>query len=205
MTEATEARSLTTTMVIDHKNVDAGSPPVRSSKKTFTDDLYATFSSPLAWILVLALIITWSFVFVIMFDLTDYKAISGHPPSGIRKVLKDSGRRGGLSKIGSDPVKAMNDAVEESANVISLMVKFAANLIAPAEDEGNLYAVRKKGEFLPSRSKVIEMQAKKNLPAIEVVEEEEEEEEEGDEVEAAGEMEEEEEEEEEEDYEEGEE
>ena len=64
-------------MVIDSKNGDAGSPSVRGSKKTFTDDLHSTFSSPLAWILVLALIITWSCVFVIMFDLMDYKTISG--------------------------------------------------------------------------------------------------------------------------------
>uniref|UniRef100_A0A3B4X231 Triadin n=1 Tax=Seriola lalandi dorsalis TaxID=1841481 RepID=A0A3B4X231_SERLL len=146
MTEAVEARSstTTTTMVIDNKNVDAGSPSARTPKKTFTDDLYSTFSSPLAWILVLALIITWSCVFVIMFDLLDYKTISGHPPPAVRKVLKDSGHRGGLTKIGSDPVKAVNDAVEETANVISVILKFAANLIAPEEDEGNLYAVRKK-------------------------------------------------------------
>lgn len=69
--------STTTTMVIDSKNGDAGSLSVRGSKKTFTDDLHSTFSSPLAWILVLALIITWSCVFVIMFDLLDYKTISG--------------------------------------------------------------------------------------------------------------------------------
>lgn len=74
---ATPARSTTTTMVIDSKNGDVGSQSARGSKKTFTDDLYLTFSSPLAWILVLALVITWSCVFVIMFDLTDYKTISG--------------------------------------------------------------------------------------------------------------------------------
>ncbi|XP_035534741.1 triadin-like isoform X3 [Morone saxatilis] len=136
MTEAVEARSTTTTMVIEGKNGDAGSLSVRGSKKTFTDDLHSTFSSPLAWILVLALVITWSCVFVIMFDLMDYKTVSG-----------------GLSKIGSDPLKAVNNVVEESTNVISVILKFAANLIAPDEDEGNLYAVRKKGEFLPSRSK----------------------------------------------------
>lgn len=64
-------------MVIDSKSGDVGSLSARGSKKTFTDDLYSTFSSPLAWILVLALIITWSCVFVIMFDLMDYKTISG--------------------------------------------------------------------------------------------------------------------------------
>uniref|UniRef100_A0A3B5BA37 Triadin n=1 Tax=Stegastes partitus TaxID=144197 RepID=A0A3B5BA37_9TELE len=128
MTEAVEARSsTTTTMVIESKNGDAGSPPSRVSKKSFKEDVYSTFSSPLAWILVLALVITWSCVFVIMFDLMDYKTISG-----------------GISRIGSDPMKAVNDAVEESSNVISMVFRFAANLIAPEEDEGNLYAVRKK-------------------------------------------------------------
>uniref|UniRef100_A0A665V9F4 Triadin n=1 Tax=Echeneis naucrates TaxID=173247 RepID=A0A665V9F4_ECHNA len=139
-------------------NGDAGSPSARTPKKTFTDELYSTFSSPLAWILVLALIITWSCVFVIMFDLMDYKTISGitpshehfpslclillsliqpgHPSHGVRKVLKDSEHRGGLTKIGSDPVKAVNDAVEGSANVITAILKFAASLVAPEEDEG---------------------------------------------------------------------
>uniref|UniRef100_A0A3P8V1J0 Uncharacterized protein n=1 Tax=Cynoglossus semilaevis TaxID=244447 RepID=A0A3P8V1J0_CYNSE len=148
MTEAMEARtSTTTTMVIDSKTADAGSASAR--KKTFTDDLYSTFSSPLAWILVLALIVTWSCVFVIMFDLMDHKAISGttrslfgssnRPPPLARKVLKDSGPRGGLTKLGSDPMKAVNDVVEESGNVISVLYRFAANLIAPGEDDGTFH------------------------------------------------------------------
>ncbi|XP_042247138.1 triadin-like, partial [Thunnus maccoyii] len=171
MTETVEARSstTTTTMVIDTKNGDAVSPLTRTSKKTFIDDLYSTFSSPLAWILVLALVITWSCVFVIMFDLMDYKTFSG-----------------GLTKIGSDPVHAVNYALEETTNMFSAILKFAANLVAPEEDDGNLYAVRKKGEFLPSRSKVIGMQAK-TQPVVEVAEDEEEEGQEGDEMEAAGE------------------
>ncbi|KAF7650456.1 hypothetical protein LDENG_00125860 [Lucifuga dentata] len=162
MTEAVEVRSsTTTTMVIDSRNGDTRSAPVRTSKKTFTDDLYSTFSSPLAWILVLALIITWSCVFIIMFDLMDSKTMSG-----------------GLSRISSDPMKLVNDAMEESANMFSGIFKFAANLIAPDEDDGNLYAVRKKalgwleeeeeeevvvtikkakGEFLPSRSKGVSL------------------------------------------------
>lgn len=69
--------SVTTTMVIDGKAGEAGSTTLRSSKKMFTDDLYSTFSSPLAWILVLALIITWTCVFIIMFDVADYKTIAG--------------------------------------------------------------------------------------------------------------------------------
>lgn len=67
--------SVTTTMVIDSKDGGRGSPTMRV--KSFKDDLYSTFSSPLAWILVLALVITWSCVFVIMFDLMNSKTISG--------------------------------------------------------------------------------------------------------------------------------
>nr|XP_040017070.1 triadin-like isoform X1 [Gasterosteus aculeatus aculeatus] len=144
---ARSSASSTTTMVIDGSNAAAAA---RGPKKTFSDDLHSTFSSPLAWILVLALIITWSCVFVIMFDLVDYKTVSGRPPPLPRKVLKDSGRRGGLSRIGSDPLKAVNDAVEESTNAIGAVLKFVAGLVAPEDEEGNLYAVRKKGEFLPS-------------------------------------------------------
>uniref|UniRef100_A0A3B3Z4N7 Triadin n=1 Tax=Poecilia mexicana TaxID=48701 RepID=A0A3B3Z4N7_9TELE len=165
MTEAAEARSsVTTTMVIDGKAVEAGSTTLRSSKKTLTDDLYSTFSSPLAWILVLALIITWTCVFIIMFDVADYKTIAG-----------------GLSKFGSDPVKVVNDAVDESTNIISAVFSFAANLIAPDEEEGTLYAVRKKGEFLPPRSKVIGMQVQTKLETAEEAAKEEEEEEEANE------------------------
>uniref|UniRef100_A0A3Q2G4A1 Triadin n=1 Tax=Cyprinodon variegatus TaxID=28743 RepID=A0A3Q2G4A1_CYPVA len=139
MTDAAEARSsVTTTMVIDGKVGEAGSTTVRGSKKTLTEDFYSTFSSPLAWILVLALVITWTCVFVIMFDLADYKTIADRPSAGIRKVLKDSGRRGGLSKFSSDPVKVVNDAVDESTNMISSVFNFAASLIAPEEDEGKL-------------------------------------------------------------------
>lgn len=36
-------------------------------------------------------------------------------------------------------MKAVNDAVEESTNVVSALLKFAANLIAPEEDEGNTH------------------------------------------------------------------
>ncbi|XP_056150176.1 triadin-like [Lampris incognitus] len=149
MTEAVEVRSsTTTTMVIDSKSGDAGSPPARLSRKTFTDDIYSTFSSPLAWILVLALVITWSCVFVIMFDLMDYRTLSGAPPPpAVRKALKETGRRGGLYKISSDPMKVVNEAMDESSNLVSMMLNFAASLIAPEEDEGNLYAVRKKGSY----------------------------------------------------------
>lgn len=45
---------------------------------------------------------------------------------------------GGLRKFGSDPLKAVNDAVEESTNMVSAIFRFAASLVAPEEDEGTM-------------------------------------------------------------------
>ncbi|CAL8314836.1 unnamed protein product [Boreogadus saida] len=119
-------------MVIDARGGEGSSRA--APKKTFMDHFYATFSSPIAWVLVLALVITWSCVFVIIFDMMDYKTLSGPPPA-VRKTLKDTERRGGLTKLGSDPMKAVNDAVEGSSSVLTSIFSFAANLIAPDEDE----------------------------------------------------------------------
>lgn len=43
---------------------------------------------------------------------------------------------GGLSSIASDPVKAVNDVVDGSANLVGAVMKFAASLVAPDEDDG---------------------------------------------------------------------
>lgn len=45
---------------------------------------------------------------------------------------------GGLRQIGSDPMKVVNDAVEESTNVLSAVLRFAASLVAPEEDKGTV-------------------------------------------------------------------
>lgn len=45
---------------------------------------------------------------------------------------------GGLSRIGSDPMKLVNDIVDESTNLVTVVLRFAANLVAPEEDEGTL-------------------------------------------------------------------
>ncbi|XP_066563439.1 uncharacterized protein trdn isoform X2 [Amia ocellicauda] len=73
MTELTaEGRpSATTTAVIDSKNGSILQSSIKSPKKSVTEDLASTFSSPTAWLLVIALIVTWSAVAVIMFDLID--------------------------------------------------------------------------------------------------------------------------------------
>ena len=66
-----------TTTVIDSKNGSVPKSPGKVLKRTVTEDLMTTFSSPAAWLLVIALIVTWSAVAVVMFDLVDYKNLSG--------------------------------------------------------------------------------------------------------------------------------
>uniref|UniRef100_A0A8C8JBH1 Triadin n=1 Tax=Oncorhynchus tshawytscha TaxID=74940 RepID=A0A8C8JBH1_ONCTS len=133
----TGSQSFTTTMVIESKNGEAGHPPARVTKRTATDDLYTTFSSPMAWILVVALVVTWSCVAIIMFDLMDYKGLTGvSPPPAVRKVIKDAGRsRGSIQHISSDPMKVVNEAVEESTDWGKLLLTFVSSLVAPEEEE----------------------------------------------------------------------
>ncbi|KAJ8396256.1 hypothetical protein AAFF_G00021230 [Aldrovandia affinis] len=135
-TTFSKVRSSTTTTVIDSKNGDVGHQSIRLSKKTVTDDLYTTFSSPMAWLLVLALIVTWSAVAVIMFDLMDYKGLTGPRPAGVSNAIKEAERpRGGIQDIGSDPMKVVNDAVEESSDWMNTFMAFVSDLLTPEDDD----------------------------------------------------------------------
>nr|XP_057913084.1 uncharacterized protein LOC131107248 isoform X2 [Doryrhamphus excisus] len=51
-------------------------PPARANQRTILDDIILTFSSPMAWLLVVALVITWTAVAVVLFDLLDYKTLA---------------------------------------------------------------------------------------------------------------------------------
>lgn len=66
-----------TTTIIDGKNGSIPSSSMKVGKKSVTEDLVTTFSSPAAWLLVVALIVTWSAVAIVMFDLVDYKDFAG--------------------------------------------------------------------------------------------------------------------------------
>ncbi|XP_076128210.1 uncharacterized protein trdn isoform X2 [Alosa pseudoharengus] len=142
MAESEARYSSTTTTVIESKNGDAMGSSLRVSKRSMTDDFYSTFSSPMAWVLVLALIITWSGVAIIMFDLLDTQSLKG----GIPDITA------------ADPVKVMNEAMEESSDWMNTFLGVVSSLFAPEdEDEGvTPHTVRKKGEFLPPRKKEIE-------------------------------------------------
>uniref|UniRef100_A0A3Q2QYM4 Triadin n=1 Tax=Fundulus heteroclitus TaxID=8078 RepID=A0A3Q2QYM4_FUNHE len=56
------------------------SPSSPSNQRTFLDEVILTFTSPMAWLLVVALILTWSGVAIVLFDLLDYKTLAGLPP-----------------------------------------------------------------------------------------------------------------------------
>lgn len=52
-------------------------PAAQPNQTTFLDEVITTFSSPMAWLLVVALILTWSGVAIVLFDLLDYKTLAG--------------------------------------------------------------------------------------------------------------------------------
>ncbi|KAB0355622.1 hypothetical protein FD755_021563 [Muntiacus reevesi] len=83
-----EGNASTTTTVIDSKNGSVPKSPGKVLKRTVTEDIVTTFSSPAAWLLVIALIITWSAVAVVMFDLVDYKNLSvNNPPANLGDMV----------------------------------------------------------------------------------------------------------------------
>nr|AAH34343.1 Trdn protein [Mus musculus] len=120
MTEITaEGNASTTTTVIDNKNGSIPKSPGKVLKRSVTEDIVTTFSSPAAWLLVIALIITWSAVAIVMFDLVDYKNFSASS----------------IAKIGSDPLKLVNDAVEETTDWIYGFFSLLSDIISSEGDE----------------------------------------------------------------------
>ncbi|XP_055247713.1 triadin isoform X37 [Gorilla gorilla gorilla] len=120
MTEITaEGNASTTTTVIDSKNGSVPKSPGKVLKRTVTEDIVTTFSSPAAWLLVIALIITWSAVAIVMFDLVDYKNFSASS----------------IAKIGSDPLKLVRDAVEETTDWIYGFFSLLSDIISSEDEE----------------------------------------------------------------------
>ncbi|XP_054425885.1 triadin isoform X14 [Pteronotus mesoamericanus] len=120
MTEITaEGNASTTTTVIDNKNGSVPKSPGKVLKRTVTEDIVTTFSSPAAWLLVIALIITWSAVAVVMFDLVDYKNFSASS----------------ISKIASDPLKFAHHAVEETTDWVYGFFSLLSDIISSEGDE----------------------------------------------------------------------
>ncbi|XP_021096319.1 triadin isoform X2 [Heterocephalus glaber] len=120
MTEITaEGNASATTTVVDSKNGSVPKSPGKVLRRTVTEDIVTTFSSPAAWLLVIALIITWSAVAIVMFDLVDYKNFSASS----------------IAKIGSDPLKLVHDAVEETTDWFYGFFSLLSDIISSEGDE----------------------------------------------------------------------
>ncbi|KAL3979895.1 potassium voltage-gated channel Eag-related subfamily H member 3 [Sarotherodon galilaeus] len=123
--------------------------PSRPNQRTFLDDVILTFTSPMAWLMVVALIITWSAVAIVLFDLLDYKTLADYtsycddpvclppglpPPAAIAK--RSMRTRGGVR-----PIKSGSAGVspQESTDWLEMMWAFAASLVAPDEEEEGIH------------------------------------------------------------------
>ncbi|KAL6095663.1 trdn [Pungitius sinensis] len=132
------------------KNSGGGSgPPARTNQKTFLDDVILTFTSPMAWLLVVALVITWSGVAIVLFDLLDPKTLteytsycddpvclsSGLPPpsAAAQRGLK---ARGGFRPVKSSPAGLPVEVTpQESADWLEMIWTFAASMVAPDDED----------------------------------------------------------------------
>ncbi|NXK29860.1 TRDN protein, partial [Piprites chloris] len=108
----------TTTTIIDGKN---GSVPssMKVGKKSVTEDLVTTFSSPAAWLLVVALIVTWSAVAIVMFDLVDYKDLAGRS----------------VNKLSTEPLRIIHETLEESTDWIYGFFSLLSDIVWSDDDD----------------------------------------------------------------------
>lgn len=103
----------------------------------------------MAWLMVVALIITWSAVAIVLFDLLDYKTLADYtsycddpvclppglpPPAAIAK--RSMRTRGGVR-----PIKSSSAGVspQESTDWLEMMWEFAASLVAPDEEAEGIH------------------------------------------------------------------
>ncbi|XP_077409408.1 uncharacterized protein LOC144039680 isoform X5 [Vanacampus margaritifer] len=119
-------------------------PPRRVKQKTILEEVTVTFSSPAAWLLVAALVLTWTAVAVVVLDLLDYQTLAGvpPPPAIARRGLKAN--RGGVRSMGSSCVggAAPPPSPQASADWLEMMWTFAASLVAPDEEEEEVEGIQ---------------------------------------------------------------
>ncbi|KAM4712956.1 triadin-like isoform 1-T2 [Anableps anableps] len=128
-------------------------PPSRSNQRTFLDDVILTFSSPMAWLLVVALILTWSGVAIVLFDLLDYKTLADYtsycddpvclspglppPPAIAKRGLK---ARATLRSLKPSSAGVHGDITpQENTDWLEMIWSFAASLVAPDEEEEGIH------------------------------------------------------------------
>ncbi|XP_027896804.1 triadin isoform X5 [Xiphophorus couchianus] len=112
-------------------------PPSRSNQRAFLDDIILTFSSPMAWLLVVALVLTWSGVAIVLFDLLDYKTLAGLPPPS---AIAKRGLKARAALRSLKPAGVHSDITpQESDDWLEMIWSFAASLVAPDEEEEGIH------------------------------------------------------------------
>ncbi|NWS45876.1 TRDN protein, partial [Probosciger aterrimus] len=111
----------TTTTIIDGKDKSVPSSSMKVGKKSVTEDLVTTFSSPAAWLLVVALIVTWSAVAIVMFDLVDYKAFAGRS----------------VHKLSTEPLRIIHETLEESADWLYGFFSLLSDIVWSDDDDSD--------------------------------------------------------------------
>ncbi|NXX19447.1 TRDN protein, partial [Podargus strigoides] len=114
-------RMFTTTTIIDGKNGSVPSSSMKVGKKSVTEDLVTTFSSPAAWLLVVALIVTWSAVAIVMFDLVDYKAFAGRS----------------VNKLSTEPLRIIHETLEESTDWLYGFISLLSDFVWSDDDDSD--------------------------------------------------------------------
>ncbi|NWH72515.1 TRDN protein, partial [Piaya cayana] len=112
-------RMSTTTTIIDGKNGSIPSASMKVGKKSVTEDLVTTFSSPAAWLLVVALIVTWSAVAIVMFDLVDYKDFAGRS----------------VNKLSTEPLRIIHETLDESTDWLYGFISLLSDIVWSDDDD----------------------------------------------------------------------
>ncbi|XP_020497721.1 triadin isoform X5 [Labrus bergylta] len=126
-------------------NSGEASSPAQTNQRTFLDDVLLTFSSPMAWLLVVALILTWSGVAIVLFDLLDYKTLAEYTsycddPVCLSPGLPPPSAMGGVRPIKSRPALVPADVTaQESADWLEMIWTFVASLVAPEDEEEGIH------------------------------------------------------------------
>ncbi|KAM4903252.1 triadin [Sylvia borin] len=135
----------TTTTIIDGKNGSVPSSSMKVGKKSVTEDLVTTFSSPAAWLLVVALIVTWSAVAIVMFDLVDYKDLAATYSQHCDDPCFPPGRS--VHKLSTEPLRIIHETLEESSDWIYGFFSLLSDIVWSDDDDSD------EGEVEPSLKK----------------------------------------------------
>ncbi|XP_033916647.1 triadin [Melopsittacus undulatus] len=145
-----EGHMSTTTTIIDGKNESVPSSSMKVGKKSVTEDFVTTFSSPAVWLLVVALIVTWSAVAIVMFDLVDYKAFAATYSQHCDDPCLPPGRS--VHKLSTEPLRIIHETLEESTDWLYGFFSLLSDLVWSDDDDSD------EGEVEPSLTKEIPKQ-----------------------------------------------